>query len=923
MKRKVKKPVGSRVLVSNDKPSSKAMEQIKAAQKGVEEFFLQGVTTVEKEFEFLHAALVNKKKTATKEESAQSAKVAKKLGELLDEAERMKKGTDQNAMRKWLIQYNLVEKEMASQLPWLKAQSPYTEKTYEKSSKERADFVSGLHSRLDDAEKLAETLSDTTKNSAHNSEEIKQLLKYFIKDKADNTIVTSVRLGLASLLGPAAPIAHLAEKMLVLDKSIPWLTEKFSTKMGGWFKKLGKNTEDVKAAVERSGDQSHKDLSNLTEEEKAQAEQQSVDKEEAERQKDLNESSKVESKHKGAESSTGFGIGSLLGLIKKGKSALFGMLGFGKDGIFRKLGSTLLGVGTALGLKSVSLIKGLGKLIFKDGFGVIKDLGKKLLIGSWSLIKNVGSKLVGILSDGLMSLGESIAAGVGELLAAPELLVGAAIVAAVAAIGYFAWKYRKQIMEFASDVWGKIKNVASEAWGKVKDISADAWGFMQKHFPKASAEIATLASSTWDTLKTGATDAASKVEEYAKDGWNAVKKSPVGELADYYSKIYTWMWDKVKGLASGLWDKVKDLWGGAKKVIAPVAQKAEHIAVDASRLVASGGKLAGSAIQNAGELATKAGAAIPSKTLSTIGNKATGFGQQVSAYSGAMGSQAAGTVASLGGKVLNVAGLQRPNVGVKNAIMGAAEKTGVDPGILFAISQAESGFKSDAQATTSSAGGLFQFTDGTWSDMVKKYGKQYGVSIKDKMNPQANALMGALFVRDNQRYLASKGIAPDAGNTYMAHFLGAGTAASYIDSMYKNPNADAAALFPKQAQANKSIFYNRDGSARTMKQVYDLMTGNPTKVTVAKAAGYDKMFGVSTPGQTPVEMASNKGSVVSQPSMSQKPPTPIRTAAASAPAPATDYKVASSNSGPQINVHSVPSYLSDEGLLILNAQGVA
>ena len=101
---------------------------------------------------------------------------------------------------------------------------------------------------------------------------------------------------------------------------------------------------------------------------------------------------------------------------------------------------------------------------------------------------------------------------------------------------------------------------------------------------------------------------------------------------------------------------------------------------------------------------------------------------------------------------------------IPNVITDAFNKEGVDPQIGLHIAAHESQFSPNAQNQNSSAGGLFQFTDGTW--------KRYG-SGQDKFDPVANAQAGARFIKDNQTSLQNAGFEPNLTNTYLAHFLGA------------------------------------------------------------------------------------------------------------------------------------------------------
>lgn len=137
------------------------------------------------------------------------------------------------------------------------------------------------------------------------------------------------------------------------------------------------------------------------------------------------------------------------------------------------------------------------------------------------------------------------------------------------------------------------------------------------------------------------------------------------------------------------------------------------------------------------------------------------------------------------------------------------------------LAQAESGGNPNARAKTSSASGLYQFTDGTWMNMVNKHGKELGITMKDKNNPEAQHLMVQKLTEQNANILSSKlGIEPTEGHLYAAHFLGASDAAKLIQAQGTGQNA--AQLFPRAAKANKSIFY-KGLKPRTVEEVYAIL----------------------------------------------------------------------------------------------------
>ncbi|MEA2837545.1 MAG: hypothetical protein QOD89_2095, partial [Bradyrhizobium sp.] len=65
---------------------------------------------------------------------------------------------------------------------------------------------------------------------------------------------------------------------------------------------------------------------------------------------------------------------------------------------------------------------------------------------------------------------------------------------------------------------------------------------------------------------------------------------------------------------------------------------------------------------------------------------------------------------------------------------------------------------------------------------------------------------------------------PTDGELYMAHFMGVGGAAKLIANAEDNPQASGARLFPNAAAANRSIFYERGGRARSVSEVYSVLT---------------------------------------------------------------------------------------------------
>jgi hypothetical protein len=80
--------------------------------------------------------------------------------------------------------------------------------------------------------------------------------------------------------------------------------------------------------------------------------------------------------------------------------------------------------------------------------------------------------------------------------------------------------------------------------------------------------------------------------------------------------------------------------------------------------------------------------------------------------------------------------------------------------------------------------------------------------------------MAGEFASDNRQYLENRlGRPAQPVDLYLAHFLGAGGAARFLRAHDANPDAAAASIVPAAARANRWVFFNRDGSARSFSEV--------------------------------------------------------------------------------------------------------
>jgi hypothetical protein len=159
----------------------------------------------------------------------------------------------------------------------------------------------------------------------------------------------------------------------------------------------------------------------------------------------------------------------------------------------------------------------------------------------------------------------------------------------------------------------------------------------------------------------------------------------------------------------------------------------------------------------------------------------------------------------------------------KDTILAAAKMTGFDPSIAATVANVESGFNPGIKSPTSSAGGYYQFIDSTWKETLKKHGAKYGLAPDaSKYDGRANALMGMEFLKENMDYLKKRLGRPITDtDLYMAHFLGPGGAAKFLSA---EPGSDARRSVSSNVPgANRSVFFEKSGNARTVSGVYEEM----------------------------------------------------------------------------------------------------
>lgn len=186
------------------------------------------------------------------------------------------------------------------------------------------------------------------------------------------------------------------------------------------------------------------------------------------------------------------------------------------------------------------------------------------------------------------------------------------------------------------------------------------------------------------------------------------------------------------------------------------------------------------------------------------------------------------------------------------AIQLSHMRTGIPFSYLAELAGVESRFDPATRSASSTAAGLYQFTEDTWLQVLRVHGQKYGLSdyvaqieyvpdgdaggrlaVRDpewrqqlldlRYNARISALMAAEFAGDNRRKLVSA-LSRDITSTdlYFAHFLGVADAVAFLSLLQVMPDQIAGKLFPEAATANRAIFDPPGEKPRTVADVYAL-----------------------------------------------------------------------------------------------------
>ncbi|MBO6669608.1 hypothetical protein [Parvibaculum sp.] len=202
-----------------------------------------------------------------------------------------------------------------------------------------------------------------------------------------------------------------------------------------------------------------------------------------------------------------------------------------------------------------------------------------------------------------------------------------------------------------------------------------------------------------------------------------------------------------------------------------------------------------------------------------------------------------------------------------SSIVEASKKTGANSGYLLHIALRESGLVLGAQAPTSSATGPFQFIQGTWYQMLGTYGAKHGLSAEAALlkkrgsryepvssdarievlalrtDPYVAALMAGELTMENMSTLARLlGRSPAHGELYAAHVFGPAGAVKLVKTRETASATSAASILPSAAAANRWLFYDRAGKARTVAALFDELSRFMSTSEVATVCKADLNF---------------------------------------------------------------------------------
>ena len=142
----------------------------------------------------------------------------------------------------------------------------------------------------------------------------------------------------------------------------------------------------------------------------------------------------------------------------------------------------------------------------------------------------------------------------------------------------------------------------------------------------------------------------------------------------------------------------------------------------------------------------------------------------------------------------------------------------------------ESGGDPTARAKTSSAAGLYQITDPTAKGLIQRnpgLGIQYDPNIKGfaaTLPREQQEALGLALSKEHVRTLTNQGFEPTPQNVSANWFLGGSGGPALLKAIQADPSMPATSVAgPDAIRANQTMFFKKDGSPRSVSEVYSML----------------------------------------------------------------------------------------------------
>jgi hypothetical protein len=148
----------------------------------------------------------------------------------------------------------------------------------------------------------------------------------------------------------------------------------------------------------------------------------------------------------------------------------------------------------------------------------------------------------------------------------------------------------------------------------------------------------------------------------------------------------------------------------------------------------------------------------------------------------------------------------------------------------------ESGGNPNARNPRSSAGGLGQFIDSTWLDVLSRHrpdlvqGRSPEALLQLKFDPQLSTEMTRAYEADNNAVLTRAGFPVNSGTSYLAHFAGPDGAVKVLGAQ---PDTPVVQLLGAKAVAANPHIRNMTAADLAAWAGGNRKAGNPTKPAIA------------------------------------------------------------------------------------------